>query len=182
MSAARRQRVSLPDTRVQAGVRVERALGRMRTTVHPDCRDVLVDPRAHLPGHYPRRGGVDFVPNIETEGTEHDVRGRVVLALTFLLRLHRRGVTQGLDACRIVNRNPRIIDQARTAAVIEPIYVPRVRPSAGEIDLSERGTTYHRQQNYAPCGDRFDNFHIQTLRQIRISNSGGLRVYLKRSV
>src|ERR1700676_227099 len=103
---------------------MEGALGGMRTTVHPDSRDVFVDPRAHLPGHDPRRGGGDFVPNIETEWTEHDVRRRVVLALTFLLSLYCGRVAQSLNARRFIDRNPGIIDQIRTAAVIEPIHVP----------------------------------------------------------
>src|SRR5258705_5831238 len=131
------ERVALPLARRETRVRMKAVFRWVRTSVHPDCDDVLVEPCTDLVGDDPACNLVVFRPDVVAEGIEKAIKRRVETALMLRLRKQRVVVAQGALASVVVEGDAEIVDRIRPSTTFHPVFVVEVPPDAGDINLGE---------------------------------------------
>ena len=135
-----RQDVLFPRAGRKAHRGVQRVVGRMRTSVHPDRPLGAPGEMVRVDRDELLRRGVALFPDAHAGEARHVV-GRMHAALVFRQRDERRVPGVGAQAYRVVHRQPGVVAELGTEQAIGPILLENseVVPDARQIDLGRAG-------------------------------------------
>src|SRR5437773_5784519 len=103
----------------------------MRSSIHPNRNDVLVDPCAHIPGNDPAGYRIGITPDVQREWSCRHVARRVILALPFRLRRLSGGETYPDRPAFVVNRYARKVADVGTSGVLLAVLPADEAPNSG---------------------------------------------------
>ena len=148
MRGRHRQHIAVPLACRKALPRVRGVLGRVRTAVHPDGALGLLPGNVRVEGDQLLRRSVELAPDAQVRGAAGRVVGRMRLALMLGQREDRRVPAVGVQACRLVDRNPQVVADVRTGNALRLILVKPRRPLTREIGADDRARRSLREHGH----------------------------------